>query len=400
MIVLLAAVVVAAALFFGLTAVMGAVSQRGSAATVILLGAGAVVAALVVAGLTLGMGLTRGGSAPDEGITAAPTTPPPSPATSPSPEATMVNRPSPPAPDRALLGPRVYLTAGAGTRAETAMGSLVPGTVLQIEARGFRPLATATARQCAGPTCGNQVSTNLDKSGQASFLFLVTDTLGATPGAGRCRINTPPCSVIIHDDSRRAVLRFLFHDAVPDPGRLRVTPARDLADGSEITIHLSGFPAGATAQVVMCATGSTSPDRACGKPGLDLPVSMGPDGTATTSATVSGGTVGADHVDCRLDGGCAIAVVSADAFVRARPVGLTFRAPPDVSYDRGRLAVGLALAALLLLVALAVVRRTDWSPRGEAAVPEIDGAEYADLDAMVAALPPDPDLDELIAAMG
>ncbi len=38
--------------------------------------------------------------------------------------------------------------------------------------------------------------------------------------------------------------------------------------------------------------------------------------------------------------------------------------------------------------------RTDWSAIGEAAAPEIDNAEYADLDAIVAALPPEEAVEE------
>ena len=35
------------------------------------------------------------------------------------------------------------------------------------------------------------------------------------------------------------------------------------------------------------------------------------------------------------------------------------------------------------------MRRTDWAPVGEVAAPEIDEAAYADLDAIIAALPPE-----------
>ena len=38
-----------------------------------------------------------------------------------------------------------------------------------------------------------------------------------------------------------------------------------------------------------------------------------------------------------------------------------------------------------------LIKRTDWSAVGEAAAPEIDDAEYADLDAIIAALPPEED---------
>jgi hypothetical protein len=59
---------------------------------------------------------------------------------------------------------------------------------------------------------------------------------------------------------------------------------------------------------------------------------------------------------------------------------------PGAAYDPMRIGIGLGIATILLLVALFFVRRTDWSAVGEAAAPEIDEAEYADLDAIVAEL--------------
>lgn len=61
------------------------------------------------------------------------------------------------------------------------------------------------------------------------------------------------------------------------------------------------------------------------------------------------------------------------------------------------LVPSVALLALALGLVSWLVRRTDWSPAGEAAAPEIDEAEYADLDAIVAALPAE---DEPVEAGG
>ena len=74
---------------------------------------------------------------------------------------------------------------------------------------------------------------------------------------------------------------------------------------------------------------------------------------------------------------------------------ISFADPPGAAYDPGRLALGLALAALLLAVAGGLILRSDWSAVGEAAAPEIDDVDYADLDAIIAALPPEED-DELV----
>jgi hypothetical protein len=76
-------------------------------------------------------------------------------------------------------------------------------------------------------------------------------------------------------------------------------------------------------------------------------------------------------------------------------VPISFAAPPGSEYDANRLAAGLGLALLLVAIAAGLIRRTDWSAVGEAAAPEIDDAEYADLDAIIAALPPEP--EELVS---
>lgn len=65
------------------------------------------------------------------------------------------------------------------------------------------------------------------------------------------------------------------------------------------------------------------------------------------------------------------------------------QAAAAAEYDPVRLTVGLGAAAVLLVVAAWLVRTTDWSTVGEAAAPEIDGAAYADLDAIVADLADD-----------
>ena len=98
--------------------------------------------------------------------------------------------------------------------------------------------------------------------------------------------------------------------------------------------------------------------------------------------------MGTDGAPCFRGDDCGVSVVSETVFARAPVARISFAAPPGASYDTMRLLIGLGLALLLLVVAAVLLRRTDWSPIGEAAAPEIDDAEYADLDAIIAALPP------------
>ena len=126
----------------------------------------------------------------------------------------------------------------------------------------------------------------------------------------------------------------------------------------------------------------------------------GPDGAAGgrratgpggPSSSIEPGRVGTERAPCFRGDDCGISVASRDVFARAPVVPISFAAPPGADYDPTRLALGLGLAVLLLAIAAVLIRRTDWSAVGEAAAPEIDDAEYADLDAIIAALPPEED---------
>ncbi len=390
-----------AVVFLGVNGIAGTLSLRGACRRVAVLATAATTVVLLLLLLVASLGLARGASGPgrrdpatDEAIT-SPSRPAMSAPTSPSVERR---------PGRAVLGPVVRVHAGhvGGLAAGDAVGGLQPETVVQVEAHGFPPFSTARAQQCAGLSCGNDVTVQLSEAGTASFLFLVTEELAPWSQASVCRITTAPCALVIEvaDGRVRGELPLLFHDAVPPAGRLRVTPARQLEDGTRVEVQLDGFTPGTGARLVLCGGRDQGSPQVCGRPGFDMPVSIDQHGSASLTAMIHAGDVGTSGVPCGRGDGCSLTVISDEAFVRAEPVTLSFRAPPGASYDDRRLAAGLALAVALLLAGLFLLRGTDWSPLGEEAAPEIDEAEYADLDAIVAALPPEPDLDELIAALG
>ncbi|HLF40907.1 MAG TPA: hypothetical protein VI854_05455, partial [Acidimicrobiia bacterium] len=70
---------------------------------------------------------------------------------------------------------------------------------------------------------------------------------------------------------------------------------------------------------------------------------------------------------------CAVRVV-ADAAIPRVSAGMTFSSGPAARYDAGRVALGIAIAGLLLALAAGLVRRTDWSGPAEAATPAMDSA--------------------------
>jgi hypothetical protein len=176
-----------------------------------------------------------------------------------------------------------------------------------------------------------------------------------------------------------------------------VTPDSGIpVDGRTVIVAVTGFPPRVTADVSLCAAPASTGPR-CGAPGPTAALTVGADGTGRARLRIEPGPVGTDRVPCERGDECGVSVVARGVATRAPVTPVTFAAPPGVAYDPGRLALGLAVALLLVAIAAGLILRTDWSAVGEAAAPEIDEAEYADLDAIVAALPPEADEDGELA---
>lgn len=308
------------------------------------------------------------------------------------------------------LGPVVRLIAEpAGDGAEwfpdayPAADGLPAPTVLQVRVGGFPGFARAQARQCviAGEVvCTAPVPVQFGEQGAAAFQFLVGDAFAR--GAGSCRAGAPPCKLVVEEvgGATTASLQTVFGDTLPPPGRIRVTPRTGLVDGQRVTVTVEGYPPGVRVQAMLCAPPDATGTRRCGPPGPTAPLQVRADGTGSTRLEIRSGPVGSLRVPCGWREVCGITVASDELFARAPVVEIRFAAPPGASYQTGRLAAGLAIAVLLLGAAVGLMLRTDWSPPDEAAAPEIDEAEYADLDALVAALPPEDAGDEAGQAGG
>jgi hypothetical protein len=146
---------------------------------------------------------------------------------------------------------------------------------------------------------------------------------------------------------------------------------------------------------MLCAAPAPAGPR-CGEPGPATTLTVAPDGTGRARLRIVPGPVGANRIPCARGDDCGISVVARGAAARAPVVPITFAAPPGAAYDPGRLLLGLAIAALLLAIVAGLILGTDWSAVGEEAAPEIDDADYADLDAIIAALPPEDEDDPVL----
>ena len=298
---------------------------------------------------------------------------------------------------RVVLGPEVAIEADGGETFPVSYDvadGLGPATVLRMRVTGFEPFARATAKQCAesrAELCGNALSVQFDADGAAEFQYLVTDDfLGSLPVPGRCRADAAACTVVVRAliGNRHGQIQTVFGDTVSPAGRISVTPAVGLSlEGETVTVDVTDYPPGAELTAMLCAAPDATGAR-CGAPGPTAPLVVSRNGTGRTELAITPGPVGAERAPCLRGDDCGVSVASAEVFARAPVVPITFAAPPGAAYDSTRLVIGLGIALFLLAIAAALLRRTDWSPVGEAAAPEIDDAEYADLDAIIAALPP------------
>ena len=281
-----------------------------------------------------------------------------------------------------------------------AIDALEPGMVLRVRVDDFAEYAEGVAAQCVHRAkafeCGNAFPVQFDANGKALFQYQIKDDFHANAVAGgRCRADAARCTLVVHDEQRNttAVIDTVFHDRLAKPGKIRVTPSSGLADGQTVTVAVTGYPAGAQVNAMLCAAPDATGSGRCGAPGPSAPLLVGPDGTGSSKLVVKEGPVGSQRIPCGRDAVCGISVASADVFTRAPVVAISFASPGGAVYNSNRVAIGLALALVLLGLATWFLRRTDWSPVGEAAAPEIDDAEYADLDAIIAALPPEEDTE-------
>jgi hypothetical protein len=165
---------------------------------------------------------------------------------------------------------------------------------------------------------------------------------------------------------------------------ITVTPERELVDGSTVTVSVSGYPPGVDFEAVLCRAPDAPSARTCGAPGPRAPVTIADDGTAETALVVSQGRVGTAELPCTRRTICGVALISDDVHVRAATVPISFAGRAGPEYDPTRLATGLGVAALLLVVALWLMVTGEWRPPQEADASALEDADYADLDAMVA----------------
>jgi hypothetical protein len=264
---------------------------------------------------------------------------------------------------------------------------LAVGSVLRVRAAGFEP-GPGAIRQCVRTSetrCANRLDIDFDDDGVASFHYALGDP--ATAADGACGPMGDRCYVLVTDEAdNHAEIDTVFGATAPPAGAVSVDPDEPIpGDGSTLEVSVANHPPG-TATVLLCAAPSTSGTQHCRNLSEPAGLQVGRDGTGSVSVVVAPGSVGSQRHPCDWRHRCAIVVDSDEAFTRAPARPVAFASPPGAGYDPGRLVIGVFIAGMFLAVVLWLAFFTDWSPIGEAAAPEIDEADYADLDAIIDAL--------------
>jgi hypothetical protein len=278
--------------------------------------------------------------------------------------------------------PSVLVSAAApyGTPAPV-IGRLPSRGILDISASGFPPSVTGRVEQCGVAGCANDFPITFDANGEARFQYLAHEDFGrAFSLSSACRSDDPPCVVRVSASGRTAYLTTVFRDPAPEPRRVVLTPgAGGLVDGAPVRVTATGFNAGEEVQAMLCAAPDTSGPTRCGAPGPVAPFTIRSDGTGATTLVLREGRVGSGGARCgRGSQRCGVVVVNTRSAGPGAVAAFTFDAGPGASYERNRLALGVAVALCLLALAVFLVRTTDWRKPSEADTPELDRASLFD----------------------
>jgi len=362
----------------------------------LLVAIGIVVAVVTgVAGLVRGIGLSRGavggagavvfvalllvvavpvlvgfrGSVDDEEPTPGP------PPAARAPEATSGSRTE--AEPSALRVIEVTATDPDAFAPENVVEGLQPPGVVRVRANGFDANEPGSVEQCVTelsrlPACTPAFPVQFGENGRAEFQFQLSESFPV----GGCRWGRPTCVLRVRGSGSGLLgtAQTIFVDA-PRRARVTVEPSAGIADRDVVQVSVTGLPAGASAIAMLCAPPSGYDPRRCGAEGGTAPFSVDGGGSGRTDLAVRSGPLGTEGARCGPHVPCVVSVVTHAGFVAAPAVPLRFSRGPGASYDPGRLAAGLSIAAALTAIAAALGRRTDWRKPTEAATPDVDGAD-------------------------
>ncbi len=265
------------------------------------------------------------------------------------------------------------------------IGGLTPGAVIRVRAQGFDSFERGKVAQCVTElgrlrSCGDAFPVQFDEDGRADFQLTVTNQFAP----GGCRRGQPACSLRLagNDSRREATQQTVFVDDFA-AGGVTVTPARGLAEGQTVNVAATGLPAGASASVVLCAPPGRYDVERCSSPTAESSFVADARGDGRTSLAVASG-----RSLCGAGRACAVVVVVGNGYVSAAAAPIGFSRGPGVAYRADRVVPGVVIALVLIVIALVLGAKTDWTKPAEAATPALDAAD----------LRTDQNLDDLFGA--
>ncbi len=263
------------------------------------------------------------------------------------------------------------------------LGDVVDGDVLDMAVTNFEANAAGRVELCDGaaPVCSGAYPVTFDENGRARFQYRV-----ARPDFAACATTGLPCRVRVVAGDRAVSLQVWFDAPAPPLGWVTLSRRTALRDGDEIEIRVTDLAPGQEVIATMCAAPANRGIERCGSPAAEVTIALDGQGRGSARYVVRAGPTGRERIACGRGSTCAIAVLSSNRDALAEVRTIEFAQSEGANLTGGRLTIGLGLAAALIAFAILGFRRVDWSVAGDAAAPEIDEAEYADLDAIVAEL--------------
>ena len=236
------------------------------------------------------------------------------------------------------------------------VGDLADGEIVVLGISGLDAGSPASVHQCPtgapmASSCRAGIPLSADDGGSAVVLV---DLVRRFPVAGDEPVvctDVAACSIVVFGTARLEVVT-VFDAPAPPPVTLDVDPA-SVAPGGTVRVTADGLPSDVEeVSFAVCRPGGGGAAD-CGAPTAAVKVDEA--GEATGTLQVSAGR-------CARGTTCAIAVLVGEAGGPRALAPIELIGRPGAGYDGGRVRAGVGLAAALGIVALWVLRRTDWTP--------------------------------------
>lgn len=236
-----------------------------------------------------------------------------------------------------------------------AISGLAPRDVVMVEALVGRQ-GDVLAAQCelGALRCAPGIIVRPDDEGVVRALVPLERTIRFAGGSVDCAERR--CGLVIGGDHVIYSVPLIFGARAATP-TLEVSGGRALRHGGEVLVTLRDFPPGPVT-VTLCAPPGPIDPGACGAPAPEVVVDVPSTGRARVRYLARVGAVGSSGATCRAGAACAVATPG----VAAAPAEITFSRLAHADPPGRRVATGLGVAAVLLLAAGWVLRRTDWTP--------------------------------------